>query len=233
VRHETVTHILVTHTHRDHSPNTARIKAATGATVYAEGPHRASRPRFESEKHNPESGADRDFRPDVQVKNGDMIEGSGWKLEAVATPGHTANHLAFAWPERNINFVGDHVMGWSTSIVAPPDGSMIDYMASLDRLTARDEDLYFSGHGPEIPDAPRYVRFLIRHRQAREASILHRLAKGETDIPSMVRAIYIGIDPRLTGAAGYSVLAHLEDLVARGIVATDGDPVIGGSYRLA
>ncbi|HTC97777.1 MAG TPA: MBL fold metallo-hydrolase, partial [Bradyrhizobium sp.] len=138
---ETVTHILVTHTHRDHSPNTGRIKQATGAPVYAEGPHRASRPRFESEKHNPESGADRDFRPDIQIKHGEVIEGTGWKLEAVATPGHTANHLAFAWPERKINFVGDHVMGWSTSIVAPPDGSMIDYMASLDRLAAREEDL--------------------------------------------------------------------------------------------
>ena len=233
VRGETVTHILVTHTHRDHSPNTARIKAATGATVYAEGPHRASRPRYESEKHNPESGADRDFKPDVEVRDGETIEGAGWALQAVATPGHTANHLAFAWPDRKIIFVGDHVMGWSTSIVAPPDGSMIDYMASLERLTQRDEDLYFSGHGPEIPEGPRYVRFLIRHRQAREASILHRLAKGEADIPTMVRAIYIGIDPRLTGAAGYSVLAHLEDLVARGIVATDGDPVIGGTYRLA
>jgi glyoxylase-like metal-dependent hydrolase (beta-lactamase superfamily II) len=233
VRGETVTHIFVTHTHRDHSPNTARIKAATGATVYAEGPHRASRPRYESEKHNPESGADRDFRPDVAVKSGDVIEGDGWKLEAVATPGHTANHMAFAWPKRKISFVGDHVMGWSTSIVAPPDGSMVDYMASLDRLAARDEDLYFSGHGPEIPDGPRYVRFLIRHRQAREASILHRLAKGEADIPSMVRAIYIGIDPRLMTAAGFSVLAHLEDLVARGVVATDGDPVIDGTYRLA
>jgi glyoxylase-like metal-dependent hydrolase (beta-lactamase superfamily II) len=232
VRGETVTHILVTHTHRDHSPNTARVKAATGAIVYAEGPHRASRPRFESEKHNPESGADRDFKPDVRVSHGEAIEGQGWKLEAVATPGHTANHLAFAWPERNINFVGDHVMGWSTSIVAPPDGSMIDYMASLDRLAARPEDFYLSGHGPEIPEGPRYVKFLIRHRRAREASILHRLAKGETDIPSMVRAIYIGIDPRLINAAGYSVLAHLEDLVARGIVATDGDPVIGGKYRL-
>jgi hypothetical protein len=98
---------------------------------------------------------------------------------------------------------------------------------------ARPEDLYFSGHGPEIPEGPRYVKFLIRHRQAREASILHRLAKGETDIPTMVRAIYIGIDPRLTGAAGYSVLAHLEDLVGRGIVTTDGDPVIGGTYRMA
>jgi glyoxylase-like metal-dependent hydrolase (beta-lactamase superfamily II) len=110
---------------------------------------------------------------------------------------------------------------------------MIDYMASLARLEARDEDLYFSGHGPEIPEAQRYVRFLTRHRQAREASILHRLAKGEADIPTMVRAIYIGIDPRLTNAAGYSVLAHLEDLVTRGIVATDGDLVIGGTYRMA
>jgi glyoxylase-like metal-dependent hydrolase (beta-lactamase superfamily II) len=232
VRGETVTHILVTHTHRDHSPNTARIKAATGATVYAEGPHRASRPRYENDEVRSESGADRDFKPDIAVRDGETIEGSGWTLQAVATPGHTANHMAFAWCDRKILFVGDHVMGWSTSIVAPPDGSMIDYMAALEKLTARDEYLYFSGHGPEIPDAPRYVRFLVRHRQAREASILHRLAKGEADIPSLVRAIYIGIDPRLTGAAGYSVLAHLEDLVARGIVATDGDPVIGGTYRL-
>ncbi|MDE2379766.1 MBL fold metallo-hydrolase, partial [Bradyrhizobium sp.] len=227
------THILVTHTHRDHSPNTPRIKQATGATVYAEGPHRASRPRFESEKHNPESGADREFAPDVAVGHGAMIEGAGWRLEAVATPGHTANHLVFAWPERKFSFVGDHVMGWSTSIVAPPDGSMIDYMDSLERLAAREEDLYFSGHGGEIPEGPRYVRFLIRHRKAREASILHRLAKGEADIPTMVRAIYIGIDPRLTTAAGYSVLAHLEDLVARGVVATNGDPVITGTYRMA
>ena len=233
VRGETVTHILVTHTHRDHSPNTPRIRHATGATVYAEGPHRASRPRHESEKHTPESGADRDFAPDVRLAHGDIVEGAGFRLEAVATPGHTANHLAFAWPERGINFVGDHVMGWSTSIVAPPDGSMVDYMASLQRLAGRAEDLYFSGHGPEIPEGPRYVRHLIRHREGREASILHRLAKGEADIPTMVRAIYIGIDPRLITAAGYSVLAHLEDLVARGIVATEGDPVIGGTYRLA
>src|ERR1700761_1323236 len=233
VRGEAVTHILITHTHRDHSPNTPRIKAAPGAPTFGEGPHRASRPRFESEKHNPETGADRAFRPDVQVRDGDAIEGDGWRLEAVTTPGHTANHLAYAWPDRKSLFVGDHVMGWSTSIVAPPDGSMVDYMASLEKLTARAEDLYFSGHGPEIPDATRYVRFLIRHRQAREASILHRLSKGEADIPTIVRAVYIGIDPRLTTAAGYSVLAHLEDLVGRGIVATDGDPVIGGTYRMA
>ncbi|MGB3490956.1 MAG: MBL fold metallo-hydrolase [Xanthobacteraceae bacterium] len=233
VKGETVTHIVVTHTHNDHSPNTPRIKAATGAPVYAEGVHRASRPRYESEKHNPESGADRDFKPDVTLRDGDVIEGDGWRLEAVATPGHTANHMAFAWPERELMFIGDHVMGWSTSIVAPPDGSMVDYMTSLERLTQRKEHLYFSGHGPEIPNAQKFVRFLIRHRKAREASILHRLGKSEADIPTIVRASYIGIDPRLMNAAGYSVLAHLEDLVARGVVATDGDPVIGGSYRLA
>ncbi|WP_022719746.1 MBL fold metallo-hydrolase [Rhodopseudomonas sp. B29] len=233
VKGETVTHILVTHTHKDHSPGVPRIKQATGATVYAEGPHRASRPYFESEKVSTESGADRAFRPDVQLRDGEMIEGDGWRLEAVATPGHCANHMAFAWKDRDAIFVGDHVMGWSTSIVAPPDGSMVDYMNSLDRLIARDEQLYLSGHGAEILEGPRYSRFLKRHREAREASILHRLAKGETDIPTMVRAIYIGIDPRLTTAAGYSVLAHLEDLVVRGVVTTDGDPSISGRYRLA
>lgn len=229
---QTVTHIFVTHTHRDHSPNTARIKAATGATVYAEGPHRNSRAIYASETRSSESGSDWDFRPDVMLKDGDVIEGEGWALEAVATPGHTANHMAFAWPERKLMFIGDHVMGWSTSIVAPPDGSMVDYMASLEKLTHRDEQLYLSGHGAEIPEAARFVKFLMRHRKAREASILHRLAKGEADIPAIVRASYIGIDPRLIGAAGYSVLAHLEDLVAREVVATDGDPTIDGTYRL-
>jgi hypothetical protein len=131
----------------------------------------------------------------------------------------------------DLSFVGDHVMGWSTSIVAPPDGSMVDYMASLERLASRNEQLYF-GTWPRDSDAVRFVKFLIRHRKAREASILHRLAKGEADIPTIVRASYIGIDPRLAGAAGYSVLAHLEDLVARNVVATDGDPTISGSYRL-
>ncbi|MDO8978313.1 MAG: MBL fold metallo-hydrolase [Afipia sp.] len=232
VRGETVTHILVTHTHNDHSPGVARIKAATGATVYAEGQHRASRPAYASETRATESGGDWDFRPDRILEDGDVVEGDGWRLEVVATPGHTANHIAFAWPERKLTFVGDHVMGWSTSIVAPPDGSMVDYMASLERLALRDEQLYFSGHGPEIPDAVRFVKFLIRHRKAREASILHRLAKGEADIPTIVRASYIGIDPRLVGAAGYSVLAHLEDLVARDVVVTDGDPTIEGTYRL-
>jgi glyoxylase-like metal-dependent hydrolase (beta-lactamase superfamily II) len=232
VRGETVTHIFVTHTHRDHSPAVPAIKAATGATVYAEGPHRAARPLHIGE-HNPlDSSGDRDFRPDVQLKDGEVVEGDGWAIEAVTTPGHTANHMAFALKDRGILFAGDHVMGWATSIVAPPDGAMSDYMASLDKLARRGEDLYFSGHGPAIPDAKRFVNYYILHRKAREASILHRLGKGAADIPSIVRAIYIGIDPRLTGAAGLSVLAHMEDLVARGLVETDGAPAIDGVYRL-
>ena len=233
VRNETVTAIFVTHTHRDHSPAVPAIKAATGATVYAEGPHRAARPLHIGEMNPLDSSGDRDFRPDVALKDGEVVSGDGWSVEAVTTPGHTANHMAYAWRDKNLLFAGDHVMGWSTSIVAPPDGAMSDYMASLNKLAKRGEQTYFPGHGPAIRDASRFVNYYILHRKAREASILHRLAKGETDIPSIVRAIYIGIDPRLTGAAGLSVLAHLEDLVTRGQVETYGVPAIDGTYRLA
>jgi glyoxylase-like metal-dependent hydrolase (beta-lactamase superfamily II) len=232
VRNETVTHIFVTHTHRDHSPAVPAIKAATGATVYAEGPHRAARPLHIGE-HNPlDASADRDFRPDVTLKDGEVVAGDGWSIEAVATPGHTANHMSYALKDKNILFAGDHIMAWATSIVAPPDGAMSDYMASLAKLARRKEAIYFPGHGPAITDASRFVNYYILHRKAREASILHRLSKGATDIPTIVRAIYIGIDPRLTGAAGLSVLAHLEDLVARGQVETDGQPAIDGVYCL-
>ena len=233
VRDETVTHIFVTHTHRDHSPAVPAVKAATGATVYAEGPHRAARPLHIGE-HNPlDSSGDRDFMPDVRLKDGEIVSGDGWTIEAVATPGHTANHMAYALKEQNLLFAGDHVMAWATSIVAPPDGAMSDYMASLQKLAARGETVYLPGHGPAIKDASRFVNYYILHRKAREAAILRWLAKGETDIPTIVRAIYIGIDPRLTGAAGLSVLAHMEDLVTRGVVATDGQPAIDGLYRLA
>lgn len=233
VRNETVTHIFVTHTHRDHSPGVPTLKAATGATVYAEGLHRAARPLHIGEQNPLDSSGDRDFRPDVMLKDGEVVTGDGWSIEAVTTPGHTANHMSFALRDKNILFAGDHVMGWATSIVAPPDGAMSDYMASLDKLARRTETTYFPGHGPAILDARRFVHYYILHRKAREASILHRLSKGATDIPSIVRAIYIGVDPRLTGAAGLSVLAHLEDLVARCVVETDGAPSIDGIYRLA
>jgi glyoxylase-like metal-dependent hydrolase (beta-lactamase superfamily II) len=233
VRGETVTHIFVTHTHRDHSPATPAIKAATGATVYAEGPHRPSRPLNAGEAPRMEASNDTDFRPDHALADSDVVSGDGWALEAVTTPGHTANHMAFALKDSDVMFSGDHVMGWSTTIVAPPDGAMSDYMSSLAKLSRRKETVYLPGHGGAIREAPRFVAGLTLHRKAREASILHRLAKGATDIATIVRAVYIGLDPRLTNAAGFSVLAHMEDLVARGAVATDGPPAINGVYRLA
>jgi glyoxylase-like metal-dependent hydrolase (beta-lactamase superfamily II) len=233
VRGETVTDIFVTHTHRDHSPAVPKIKAATGATVYAEGPHRAARPLHIGEAKRLDAGGDLDFRPDIALADGAVVTGDGWTIEAVATPGHTANHMAFAFKEADLIFSGDHVMAWSTSIVAPPDGAMSDYMASLEKLARRSEPVYLPGHGGPVRDAPRFVQGYIRHRQGREESILRRLGKGAADIPTLVRAIYIGLDPRLTGAAALSVLAHLEDLVARGAVATDGPPSIAGTYRLS
>jgi glyoxylase-like metal-dependent hydrolase (beta-lactamase superfamily II) len=233
VRGETVTDIFVTHTHRDHSPAVPKIKARTGATVYAEGPHRLARPLHIGEGSRLDASADLDFVPDVALADGAVIHGDGWTIEAVTTPGHTANHMAFALKEADLIFSGDHVMAWSTPIVAPPDGAMTDYMASLEKLARRRELVYLPGHGGPVRDALVFVQSYIRHRQAREASILRRLGKGAADIPTLVRAIYIGIDPRLAGAAGLSVLAHLEDLVARGVVATDGVPSIDGTYRLA
>jgi glyoxylase-like metal-dependent hydrolase (beta-lactamase superfamily II) len=232
VRGETVTHIFVTHTHRDHSPGVPAIKQATGAQVLAEGPHRASRALNVDEAPRMEASGDMDFRPDCALTDGEMVSGSGWTLEAVATPGHTANHTAFALKGQNVLFSGDHVMAWSTPVVAPPDGSMGDYMASLQKLAKRDEPIYFPGHGPAVRNAQRFVAAYILHRKAREASILNRLAKGESDIPALVAGIYANLDPRLVKAAGMSVLAHLEDLVARGQVATNGPASIVGLYRL-
>jgi glyoxylase-like metal-dependent hydrolase (beta-lactamase superfamily II) len=233
VRGETVTHIVITHTHRDHSPGAAPVKAATGAITLGEGPHRPARPLFIGETPRLDAGGDTAFVPVRRIADGEVIEGDGWALEAIATPGHTANHMAFALRGTDVLFSGDHVMGWSTSIVAPPDGSMSDYMASLHRLAARSETIYLAGHGDVIHDAPAFVARYIAHRGAREAAILRQLGKGEAEIPHLLRAIYIGLDPRLAGAAGLSMLAHLEDLTARGLVATDGAPSISGRYRLA
>jgi glyoxylase-like metal-dependent hydrolase (beta-lactamase superfamily II) len=230
---ETVTHIFVTHTHRDHSPAAPRIKEATGALVLAEGPHRAARELHVGEAPRLEASNDTAFRPDHTLVDGEIVNGSGWTIEAVATPGHTANHMAYAFKEANILFSGDHVMAWSTPVVAPPDGSMSDYMASLQKLARRPEPIYLPGHGGAVRQAPQFVQYYIRHRRMRESSILRRLAEGEAEIPALVRALYVGLDPRLTTAAGLSVLAHLEDLVARGLAATDGAPALNGRYRLA
>jgi glyoxylase-like metal-dependent hydrolase (beta-lactamase superfamily II) len=233
VRGETVTHILVSHTHRDHSPAARALKDATGATIVGCSPHRSARPLAIGEVHALEASADKDYAPDQQLREGDTVEGPGWRLVTVETPGHMANHLAFALPEERALFSADHVMAWATTVIAPPDGSMSDYIASLQKLQGRDEAIYWPGHGGPVRDPQRLVRALIHHRRQREASILARLNAGDRTVAAIVASIYVGLNPALVGAAGLSVFAHLEDLVGRGLVVTDGAPSLTGDYRVA
>lgn len=228
-----VTHIAVSHTHKDHSPLASRLKAATGAVIVAEGPHRAARPLHTGETNPFAESSDMEFSPDIALADGDRVEGDGWTLSAIATPGHTANHLAFALEGSGILFSADHVMAWATSIVAPPDGAMGDYMASLERLLSRDDRIYFPGHGGPVKDPPAFLRGLRTHRRMRERAVLERIRAGDRLIPDMVKAIYRDTDPRLHGAAALSVLAHIEDLVEKGIVTTDGPPRLTGVYTIA
>lgn len=228
-----VSHILVSHTHIDHSPLAARLAAATGAPVLAEGPHRLARPLFAGETNPLAESCDADFRPDVALADGDPVFGEGWTLKAIHTPGHAANHLAFALEGTGIVFSGDHVMAWATSVVAPPDGAMRDYMASLDRLASRKDRLYLPGHGGPVDEPGSFVRALRAHRRMRSQAIVERLASGDRSIAAIVKALYRDTDPRLHGAAALSVLAHLEDLVEQGVVASDGRPALSGAYRLS
>ena len=225
---ERVTHILVTHTHRDHSPAAAALKAATGAPTYGFGPHAGGR-RGEAAV---EEGGDWDFAPDITVEDGDEIAGRGWRFEAVHTPGHTSNHLCFALPDSGVLFSGDHVMGWSTSVIAPPDGDMAAYMASLDKLMGRDDAVYWPTHGPAITEPKEHVRAFIGHRREREAGILDCLNAGIERVDRMVERLYVGLNPNLKRAAGRSVLAHLIDLRGRGVVACEGTPTTESHYRL-
>jgi glyoxylase-like metal-dependent hydrolase (beta-lactamase superfamily II) len=226
---ERVTHILVTHTHRDHSPAAKALQAATGAPTFGFGPHAAGR-RGEA---GIEEGGDWDFTPDVTVRDGDEIAGAGWRFEAVHTPGHTSNHLCFALPEQGLLFSGDHVMGWSTSVIAPPDGDMSAYMASLDKLLGRPDAVYWPTHGPAITEPQPYVRAFVAHRREREAGILECLAAGPQEIMAIVDRLYVGLAQGLRRAAARSVHAHLLDLAARGLVDSDGPPTIDGVYRAA
>ena len=230
VRGETVTAILVTHTHRDHSPAAAALRAATGARTYAEGPHRGARPLAGGESNLLDASADQAFSPDIRLADGDKVCGPDWTLTAVTTPGHCANHLAFALAEDAALLSGDHVMAWSTSIVAPPDGAMGDYMASLRKLLDRDERIYFPGHGGPVKEPASQVRALIQHRRMREAAILQKVADGHDRIAAIVARVYEGLAPALMGAAALNTFAHLEELVARGAVKTDGAPSLDGRY---
>jgi glyoxylase-like metal-dependent hydrolase (beta-lactamase superfamily II) len=220
--------ILVTHSHKDHAPGAAALRAVTGAPVLGCAPYRA---RAAFGTVSTDASHDAAYQPDTVLTAGDAVDGTDHRLITVATPGHTANHLAFALETENSLFSGDHVMAWSTTVVAPPDGSMRDYMASLDRLQGRGDAIYWPGHGGPVRNPQRFVRALASHRRQREAAILARLRAGDADVATIVAAIYEKLPANLKGAAGLSVLAHLLDLAGRGLVAVEGEPGIAARFR--
>lgn len=205
--------ILCTHTHRDHSPGSRPLQARTGARIIGCAPLVLA-----DDGPRADAAFDADYAPDQVMQDGESVSGEGWTLEAVATPGHTSNHLCFALIETGALFTGDHVMKWSTSVVSPPDGDMGDYMASLQRLYEREDRVYYPAHGPAAEKPRQLVRGMMGHRKAREKQILKLLGDEPRQIPDMVERMYKGLDPRLYGAAGRSVLAHLVDLEKRALV---------------
>ena len=227
---ETITHILIAHTHMDHSPAAKPLKAATGAKTYGYGPHGAGK---KMEGVSIEEGGDMDFVPDIAVRHGDIIEGDGWTMECVYTPGHTSNHICFALKEEKALFSGDHVMGWSTSVIGPPDGDMAAYMKSLDLLLTRDDEIYWPTHGSPIKDPKPFVQAFINHRLDRENQIIAALKDGPAIITDMVEKMYVGVDRRLYPAASMSVLAHIIRMVGDGRVScADSPPSLHSTYKL-
>jgi len=226
---EVVTHVLVTHHHLDHSPLAHPLAKRFGAKVYGRA---APADHGEAAAPGLEEGSDSRFRPDVEIEDGDLFCGPGWTLEAVTTPGHTSNHVCFALKEENALFSGDHIMGWSTTVITPPDGDMGDYFASLAKVRARDFDALWPTHGAPVREVGPFVDAYVAHRKAREAQILEALGAGLTSIPAMVPSLYAAVDPRLHPAAALSVLAHMIQLVKEGRVSAEGEGLLG-CYRLA
>lgn len=220
-----LTHILVTHTHSDHSPAARALKAWSGALTYGYGPHGAGKAE---EGIVVEEGGDMGFVPDVRVKDGDVIAGDGYTIACVYTPGHTSNHVCYGLAEEKALFAGDHVMGWSTTVVAPPDGDMRAYIASLRKLQARGDSTLWPTHGGPVRDPKPFLAAYIEHRLEREAQILACLRSGIETIPEMVSRIYADVDPRLHPAAARSVLAHLIKLCDERRVVCDS----GGRYQI-
>jgi glyoxylase-like metal-dependent hydrolase (beta-lactamase superfamily II) len=231
LRNETITAILVTHTHKDHAPGARALKDATGARIYGCPPCAPASLSGPGVTLRLDAAHDLDHAPDMVMQDGDTVEFEGFTLVCVETPGHTQNHLAFALPEEGALFSGDHVMAWSTSVVAPPDGKMQDYMASLKKLRERDDRIYWPGHGGPVREPGRFVRALAQHRKFREKAILASLRKGATSIDAIVADAYDGLDPMLRVAAAFSTLAHLEKLVAENLVVTEGPPGLESRYH--
>jgi glyoxylase-like metal-dependent hydrolase (beta-lactamase superfamily II) len=218
---ERIGHILITHTHLDHAPLAAPLQRRTGAVIYG----------LEEPRHQADEGADDPngaadavrFRPDVAIQDGQTVCGPGWTLEAMFTPGHASNHVAYALHEENALFCGDHIMGWSTTVISPPDGDMTQYYASLDRVQARGFDVLWPTHGPPITEVGPFVAAYRNHRLARERQILNELSRGPATIADMTARLYRGVDPRLHTAAARSVLAHLIHLRGEGQVRCEGE----------
>ena len=225
---ERVSHILVTHHHLDHSPLARPLSAITGAQVWG----RAVKTPVVEDAVKLEAGYDQ-FTPDIALEGGEVIEGAGWTFEAVHTPGHTSNHICYALREENALFSGDHIMGWSTTVVTPPDGNMGDYMRSLAKVGERRFSTLWPTHGPPIREVEPFLDAYAAHRRDRERQIVERLAAGDTRIKAMVPTIYAAVDPRLYPAAAHSVLAHMIELVKSGQVVTEGPPGLDSDYRLA
>ena len=227
---ERITHVLVTHTHMDHSPGCRLLREVTDAPTYGYGPHGAGK----IEQGVPvEEGGDMDFAPDVKVTDGDVIAGDSWSVECVYTPGHTSNHVCYQLREERALFTGDHVMGWSTSIVSPPDGDMKSYMASLRRLLERDDAVYWPTHGPAIRRPKPHVQAFIAHRLEREAEIRACLARGIERIQEMVPIMYAALPEFMYPAAARSVFAAMLYMVERGEVRCDGDVALDAAYSLS
>lgn len=226
----TVSHVLVTHHHVDHSPLAQPLAEKHGCKVYGFGvqptPPQGGEVRLEA-------GDDLSFKPDVEIRNGHIVKGDGWTMEAIHTPGHTSNHLCYALHEENTLFSGDHIMGWSTSVVSPPDGHMGDYLRSLNTVLARDFDIIRPTHGPAITDVRPFVQAYIDHRLARENQILGALGEGLHKIGDIVALLYKDVDKRLHPAAAHSVLSHMIHLRETGRVTADGPDSLRQEYELA
>jgi glyoxylase-like metal-dependent hydrolase (beta-lactamase superfamily II) len=224
---EEITHQLITHTHNDHSPAAKLIKARTGAKTCGFGPHGSGR---YGKGFTVEAGGDNNFIPDIVLLDGDVIKSENWTINCIHTPGHTSNHLCFHFDQENALFPGDHVMGWSTTVVSPPDGDMSEYMDSLRKLAERSDRIYYPTHGAPIERPQRFVRAILVHRKMRESQILDCLDKEIYTIPFMVQKMYKGLDQRLIGAAQHSIFAHIIDLSDRGIIKPRDEVAIDSEY---